>query len=133
MKYKLITGKLIIKNFGNTTDYSGETDGHCQIQFKLKKPIVISYPGRKLRLDRVEYSYGGWEWFTFKSTKGVTATLPVPTELYREVYEALSASERGNGKLKDWYFSDDLEKVAYPDLFDKYGCRKPVSKELPHA
>lgn len=121
--YRYITGKVIIKSFGNHTDHSGETDGYGMFEFKLIKPIKVKYFGKSITFDRITFEYGGWDVFNLKSRKGALAYLPLPTEVNRELYEALLAAETGTGRLKDWCFSETLEKAAYPERYDKTGWR----------
>lgn len=124
-KYKYITGTIIINDFGNEIDHSGEADGFCDFDFKLIEPIEVSYCGEKYVFDRIKYQLNMWAPpLSFCNKAGAHAELPIPTALAREVYELLVSLEQGNGKLKDWCFSDDLEKVAYRERFNEYGSRK---------
>lgn len=125
MKYKYITGKVLIVAFGNHTDYSGETDGYGEFQFKLQKPVHVEYFGNNYIYDRLTYMVNSWGAPIYFTGRGkLHAEMPIPTKAAREIYHALQEAEQGTGKLKDWCFSDDLEKTAYPERFDEMGWRK---------
>ena len=109
---KYLTGGIIIKDFGNETDHSGETEGYCDFEFKLIEPLRITYGGKTYTYDRLKMVIQFMSpLLSFKGRGKLQADMPIPKTIAREVYDILAKAERGNGKLKDWCFSDELEHL----------------------
>lgn len=110
--FKYLTGKLINKGFGNSTDHSGETEGYCDFEFKLKQPIRISYGGRSYMYDRIKFVMQTWSSPLYFAGPGkVYAEMPVPLSMIKEIYTILTNLETGKGALKDWCFSDEIYEM----------------------
>lgn len=109
---KYLTGKLINKGFGNETDMTGETEGYCNFEFKLVDSIKATYGGKTYTYDRLVMNMQFMSpLLSFKGRGKLYADMPVQKTIVKEVYEILSKLETGNGQLKDWCFSDALERM----------------------
>lgn len=109
---KYLTGKLINKGFGNSTDMTGETEGYCDFEFKLVEPIRICYGGRCYTYDRLKFVLQSWQSpLYFAGPNKQYAEMGVPKAMIQEAHDILAKLEQGKGMLKDWCFSDELAEL----------------------
>lgn len=118
-KYKFITGSINVLEKWNHKGYDGEYEGGGTFKFPLINTVeLVDLTGKRNIFTHVKLELGSWysHPITFvNGSKTQVAVTPAPTRLWRDLYESLSVAEQGNGQLKDWCFSDEIEESAFPD------------------